>query len=251
MSMSTLATRTAAPLVPSSRFVAALAFVAAAAPLLFALAFFVLLPSRGLDLERFGEPQHVLEVFGAEPLLLRAVALNNVALMLCAAAVALAVVRRFEGASELQWTAGAAAALGWLLYLVGEMFDLTAYLSMPGALRAEPAQALQAFFTPAARRPRRPHVRLPAGGPGNAGPSGGMRPSGGWPRALRILGLLAAGINVATFGVELLSTSLSGDAGEGGWFNALLGANTLVVAAWHARLGAHLWRSDLSRPGSS
>jgi hypothetical protein len=125
-----------------------LSFTAVLSPLLFSLAFFVLLPILGLDMERFGEPLHVLEVFGNNALLMRFIGINNFALMFCAGIVAVLLPRYLSGpSSEIHWIAGGINAFGWALYLCGELFDFTAYISLPNTALTAPDIAAQSFLT--------------------------------------------------------------------------------------------------------
>ena len=228
--------------VSSPRLVAVLAAGAAVTPLLFSIAFFVLLPARGLDLGRFGEPAYMLELCAANPLLFRAICINNAVLLLCAMLVASALPRHLSPRAESTRISADLACVGWLLYLVGEMADFTAYLGVPGAYRAGVAEAPIAFL-PLQHLGRITHMfGYAVIGVGMLGLAAAVqRATPRWPRSLVAIGYAAAAASVALFAIDCFSTTLAGDAGAGGAFNLVLGIETLLLAAWHGGLGVRLW----------
>jgi hypothetical protein len=226
-------------------FVAVLAGLSATCPLLFAAAFFVILPARGLELERLGDAAHILEVFGANRTIIQLVCCNNALLLFSSGLVAALLPRRLNAPNpELALLAGALAASGWALYFVGELFDFTAYLSLPAYAPTHPASALQAFATlQHGGRVTHAFAYLVIG-IGLGGTAWHMARGGRWPRWVPWLGFTVCVLNLAIFGVEYLSSIPSGDAGTGGWFNVLLALDTLLVACWHGSLA---WRLRTAR----
>ena len=229
----------------NDRYIALPAFYAALAPVLFSIVFFGILPSQGLDLEQFGDPEHVLTVFYENSLTLRLIGLNNILLMFCAGIVAAVLPYRLtKTPSEALKIAGLIATMGWLIYLIGELFDLTAYINLPAMAVMDKETATQGFIV-LQHAGRFTHC-LAYGviGVGITILAMNMTKAMGWSTGLKIAGLCCGLVNIIIFLVEYFYTSFSGDAGTGEIFNALLALNTLLLAVWHGWIGVTLWRNS-------
>ena len=221
--------------------------IAAAWLPLFVILFFALMPARGLDINRFGEPGHVLPFFAGQPGLIRLAGLINMVGLAAAMFFALSLARALRAASPAQAAAGGfLAMLGWLLALIAETLDLAAYVSLPALYAREPATAAVAFVTlqTAGRMVRTWGYLLVALGVAAFG--WGMLREEQWPRGLGILGVAGAPAGAAMFILEYAFVTQTGDAGGGmaQAFTVMFVAVAAIVTIWHGWGGLQLLRKS-------
>ncbi|HHH40399.1 MAG TPA: DUF4386 family protein [Chloroflexi bacterium] len=212
---------------------------------LFVLLFFGLMPALGLDVNRFGDPGHVLPFFADHPVLIRLAGLVNVVGLTAAGFFGLVLARQLYPAAPGPATLGGFLTLvAWLLILVAEALDLAAYVSLPATYARDPSAAGLAFVAlqTAGRMTRTWGYLLVGLGVGALG--WGMSRQVGWPRGLSLLGVLGAAVGVVMFTLEYLFVTQTGDAGGGmaQVFTVLFIATGLIVTLWHAWGGMRLAR---------
>ena len=210
---------------------------------LFVVLFFGLMPALGLDANRFGDPNHVLPFFAAQPALIRMAGLVNIAGITAAGFFWFVLAQRLSLARPGAGTLGGFLSIvGWLLILVAETLDLAAYVSLPAVQARDPMTAGSAFITlqTAGRMTRTWGYLLVGLGIGALGL--GLFRRGDWPRGLGILGMSGAPIGAAMFGLEYFFVTQTGDAGGGmaQAFTVLFITIALVITLWHAWGGVRL-----------
>ncbi|NOX61633.1 MAG: DUF4386 family protein [Chloroflexi bacterium] len=219
---------------------------------LFVALFFVIMPARGLDINRFGEPQHVLPFFAAQPALIRLAGLFNMVGLSAAALFGLILARMVFRAAPGQAVAGGfLTTLGWLLTLIAETLDLAAYVALPALYARDQAAAAMAFVTlqTAGRMIRTWGYMLVALGVAALG--WGMLRDRGWPRGLGFLGVAGAAAGMAMFVLEYVFVTQTGDAGGGmaQAFTAMFVVLAILVTIWHGWGGLRLLKRRRSAVG--
>ncbi len=214
---------------------------------LFVLLFFVVMTAQGLDQARFGDPDHVLSFFVAHPFLIRLTGLVNIIGLLAAGLFALVLAWRLApSAPGLAALGGFLALVGWLLVLVAETLDLTAYISLPAVYARDPDVASLTFvmLQTAGRMVRTWGYLLVGLGVGALG--GGMLRQAGWPRGLGYLGLVGVAVGGTMFAFEYFLVTGTGDAGGGlaQAFEVLFILLGLITTVWHAWGGSQLLRGS-------
>jgi len=214
---------------------------------LFVVLFFGVMPTLGLDANRFGEPGHVLPFFAGHPALIRLAGLVNVIGLTAAGFFGLVLAWRLYPAAPGPATLGGFLTIvAWLLILVAETLDLAAYISLPAVHARDPSTAALAFVTlqTAGRMTRTWGYLLVGLGVGALG--WGMFRQADWPRGLGLLGLFGAAVGVVMFILEYVFVTQTGDAGGGmaQAFTATFIATGLIVTLWHAWGGVRLGRKQ-------
>lgn len=120
--------------------------IAAVTVPLFVVLFYLIFPLFGFDPTQFGTPGYTLAIFGAQPFLIRLTGIVNLTTMTTSILLMLALTIRLGWQNPgLVVAGGALGILGWLMVLVAEQADLSAFIHLSQLYETEPALAKTGF----------------------------------------------------------------------------------------------------------
>ncbi len=205
---------------------------------LFVVLFYGIFPIFGFDPARFSDPDYVLAFFADYPSLIRLTGLINLVTMTASILLMGALAYRLETQGSGQAIVGGALGiLGWLMVLIGEHADLSAFIHLSQRYAAEPELAKSGFALAVAlgRQARGwGYLLLALSLAVFAGPLG----RAAWPRALR---WITVGIIPFALLLFLFDNVLVIDTGSV-LFALVFGPAGVLLAIWNGWTGWRLWK---------